>query len=319
MSDNSLDVSVIIATYNRAEFLRQTLETLVLQDFPSGTWEILVINNRSTDNTEEVVHEFMAKHSLIRLVREEKQGLSHARNRGIGESLGRITVHLDDDVLLEPHWLTTMVAPLQNDKDRKIGVLGGRTINCFPEDKRLKWAVWFRRSNPYSETLCQLHESPFPIGGGNLAVPHFIYDEVGDFKTELGRNGSIMLCGEDTEFIDRVWQAGFEIWYNGPAKLLHQIPASRLTFASIYNHCYHYGRSSVIRKISSKTAANQPVMGYLIKKTLVYVLSLPFLATIAFLCLITCQTGKFKSYLARIGRSLGRIHQTCFYLLGGKC
>ncbi|MDR1494325.1 MAG: glycosyltransferase [Planctomycetaceae bacterium] len=316
--NTEINISVIIATYNRSVFLRQTLETLIRQDFPKGTWEILVINNQSTDDTESVLQEFSARDSRIRSVYEEKIGTSLARNRGILESRGQITVHLDDDVILEPSWLKTLVAPIQNDLRQRIGVLGGRTINYFPDKEVNQWASPFRESRPYSDHLCQLHNSPFPIGGGNMAVPRWVYDQIGMFNTNLGPVGNIMLFAEDTEFIDRAYNAGLEIWYNGEASLLHQIPASRLTFSAIFNHRYNYGRSSVIRKTMKMRENGQTIIWKLLQKIIFYSLSLLVFLLGALGTIIIFRRDIFKRFLVRAGGSLGYIRQSLYYLLGGK-
>ena len=93
-------LTVAIPTYNRADFLRQTLAGIALQVFPPGQFEVLVIDNNSTDHTRAVVAEFAAAHPAPRHVLETKQGLDHARNRAIAEARGEIIVFADDDILV---------------------------------------------------------------------------------------------------------------------------------------------------------------------------------------------------------------------------
>src|ERR1051325_2688261 len=97
----SLPLTVAIPTYNRADFLRQTLAGIALQVFP-GEFEVLVIDNNSTDHTRAVVAEFADAHPAPRHVLETKQGLDHARNRAIAEARGEIIVFADDDILVKP-------------------------------------------------------------------------------------------------------------------------------------------------------------------------------------------------------------------------
>src|SRR6202030_3038576 len=99
---SALPATVALPTYNRAELLRQTLEGVTRQNYPAGEFEILVIDNNSTDATAEVVASFAARSPAPRRVVETKQGLNHARNRAIDEARGEVIVFGDDDILVSP-------------------------------------------------------------------------------------------------------------------------------------------------------------------------------------------------------------------------
>ena len=92
-------LSLIIATYNRSAQLVETLRSVVAQDAPAGAWECVVVDNNSSDDTAERFAAFAAAHPdhALRMVREGRQGLSHARNRGIAESRGGLIAIIDDD------------------------------------------------------------------------------------------------------------------------------------------------------------------------------------------------------------------------------
>ncbi|MBO7286094.1 MAG: glycosyltransferase family 2 protein, partial [Alistipes sp.] len=94
-----LDLSLIIATYNRAEQLMVTLESVAMQHYPTARWECIVVDNNSKDNTRERVEAFAAAHPTLQLryCFEQNQGLSYARNRGIEEAEGEILAFVDDD------------------------------------------------------------------------------------------------------------------------------------------------------------------------------------------------------------------------------
>src|SRR3954471_4782626 len=115
----TIKVTVAIPTYNRADFLRQTLAGIAAQQFPREHFEVLVIDNNSTDHTAAVVAEFANERPAPRYLREEKQGLDHARNRALAEARGEIVVFGDDDILVKPDWLAQMAVPLIADAARK--------------------------------------------------------------------------------------------------------------------------------------------------------------------------------------------------------
>src|SRR5471030_2476741 len=134
MTSSTLKVTVAIPTYNRADFLRQTLAGLTAQQFPRDHFEVLVIDNNSGDHTAAVVAEFASAQPAPRYLREEKQGLDHARNRALVEARGEIIVFGDDDILVKPDWLAQMAGPIMADATtRKIGAVGGEVIPVFPD------------------------------------------------------------------------------------------------------------------------------------------------------------------------------------------
>src|SRR5439155_19997286 len=106
---------------------------IVAQQFPRDHFEVLVIDNNSTDRTRAVVAEFANAHPAPRHVLETQQGLDHARNRAIGEARGEILLFGDDDILVQPDWIAQMVVPLLADPVRRIGAVGGEVVPVFPD------------------------------------------------------------------------------------------------------------------------------------------------------------------------------------------
>ncbi len=99
-------LSVIICTYNRDKYIQMVLRSLEKQTLSQGDFEVLIVNNNSLDNTEEIVQNYLKKTSLrIQYMIEYNQGVSYARNRGVGEAKGDIIVFLDDDETVEPDFL----------------------------------------------------------------------------------------------------------------------------------------------------------------------------------------------------------------------
>ncbi len=131
-----MNITIAICTWNRAKLLRQTLEQMTKLRHPESiSWELLVVNNNSTDNTEEVVNEFGGR-LPVRHIFEPKQGLSHARNRAISEAKGDYIIWTDDDVLVDEYWLIEYVKGFNKYPD---AAFFGGPIGPWFETRPPKW------------------------------------------------------------------------------------------------------------------------------------------------------------------------------------
>jgi glycosyltransferase involved in cell wall biosynthesis len=119
-------ISVIVCTYNRARRLEQTLKSLQEMAVPVGLpWELIIVDNNSSDNSKEIIDDFINKSDLnVRYVIERYQGLSHARNTGILEASGNIIAFTDDDCIVDRHWITSISKEFQSSES--IAGIGGR-------------------------------------------------------------------------------------------------------------------------------------------------------------------------------------------------
>jgi glycosyltransferase involved in cell wall biosynthesis len=203
-----IKVTVAIPTYNRADFLRQTLAGVVAQHFPREHFEVLVIDNNSRDHTRAVVAEFAAARPAPRYLHEPQQGLDHARNRAIAEARGEIIVFGDDDILVQPDWLAQMAVPLLADAGaRRIGAVGGEVIPVFP-DGLPEWVREWHAPLAFRADTGPLEAKHSPMGA-NLAFPKFVFEQLGPFHTALDRAAGNYFSGGDSEMIRRVRAAGF--------------------------------------------------------------------------------------------------------------
>ncbi len=309
-SSAPIKVSVAIPTYNRAAYLRQTLAGIVGQQFPREHFEILVIDNNSTDATPAVVAEFAQAQPSPRYLRETKQGLDHARNRAIAEARGEIIVFGDDDILVEPDWLAQIAVPLLADgAARRIGAVGGEVIPVFPHglpDWVREWhaPLGFRSgAGPLEPRQCPM--------GANLAFPKWIFDELGPFHTALDRAAGNYFSGGDSEMLRRVRAAGYEVWFAPAAAVKHQMPANRTTFRYATRHAFDSARSRVIDRAGQSGAA-----AYLVGRLFANIAKALGFGLLAVFNVICFRGGAAKKALVRAWRSCGYVYQIPRSLFG---
>lgn len=300
-------VTVAIPTYNRAEFLRQTLDRIVRQNFPNDQFEVLVIDNNSRDNTRAVVESFARESPAPRYILETNQGLDHARNRAVAEAKGDIILLGDDDILVEPDWISQMTAPFSADSGHKIGSVGGEVIPSFP-DGMPRWMEEAHQPLAYRRDLGPLPASQAPMGA-NVAFPRWVFDKHGPFHAELDRQGGRLFGGGDTEMIRRLRAAGLEIWFAPAAKVLHQIPASRLNLRYALRHAFDSARSRVVDRVGTARAAGRSPAGYLASRAIANLGKLAGFLLLVLLNILVLRLGGAKMALVRAWRSCGYLYQ----------
>ncbi len=240
-------ITVILCTYNRAQSLGKTLESVVAQIMPpSIDWELLVVDNNSTDDTHEVVKDLQRRFpQRVRYAFEPQQGISFARNTGVRSAGGEIIAFIDDDETADPKWLQSLTAHLfSGDWSGS----GGRVVPQWNSPP----PRWVSSKNSF---ICgplamfdpdteggQLNEPPF---GANMAFRREVFERYGGFRTDLGRSGKGLLSGEDTEFGRRVMAAGACLRYEPHAITNHPVESSRVRKKYFLLWWFNKGRSDV--------------------------------------------------------------------------
>lgn len=202
-----MDISVIIGTYNRCDSLMKSVQSVILTNVPDGiTWELVIVDNNSTDKTRELIADVKFKTTAdIRYVLEKRPGLSHARNRGIDESKGRIIAFLDDDCIVDPSWLSCLVHEFYSDPE--LCGIGGR-VELFDErDKPV--TIMTSRDRRLFSSAGQLFSF---MHGCNMAFNRKVFQKIGGFDVRLGP-GTKILAAEDADIIYRVFKNGFKMLY----------------------------------------------------------------------------------------------------------
>lgn len=250
-------LSVVIATYNRSEELISTLNSFLEQKLDRSLWEVLVVNNNSTDNTEELFAAFIAKNPNcgFRIIFEPRQGLSYARNCGIDNTTADVIVMVDDDVQVENDFLTIYYDFFTNNSDAAAS--GGRVIPKY-NFKAPKWLSPFTEK-PIGGTLnmgARIKEfgTGYPTGC-NMAFRRSAVERSGGFNTSLGRTGGKLLAGEEKDFFDRIKRCGGRVFYLPTAIVYHIIPKERFSKEYFDKVTLMIGCSERIRTKSISTKA----------------------------------------------------------------
>ena len=253
-----INISLIIATYNRAEQLMITLRSVAAQNKMSAQWECIVVDNNSRDNTKERVEEFIKEHPSLNIIYhfESKQGLSHARNAGIARAKGEIIAFIDDDERIVPDFIGAYINLFENYPAAMAA--GGKIIAEYPTG-RPRWMSHYTERPIANPMDFGDYVRPFPKGripgGGNMAMRREVFDKIGVFNTSLGRTGKSLIGGEESDLFERIAKAGMECYYTPRAVMYHIIPAEKLTDSYFERLCYNTGASQLTRaQIHNRTS-----------------------------------------------------------------
>lgn len=244
-------ITVAICTYNRADYLHDTLQGLSAQSADSGQFEILVINNNSKDHTKRVCDDFIKMHNAlnVRVVEEHEQGLSRARNRAARECSAPVILYIDDDVFLPKTFIETAIT--YSDSCSEPFCAGGCIDVAFEgESRQPAWIPnelmpMFGLHKPFEKER-EYPESNFPRGG-NMVIHQSVFEKAGYFKTDLGRTGTQLLGGEEKAFFDTARRKGIPLCYWPDLKLTHRIGRDRLGKRYIRNQSIGIGHSEWLR------------------------------------------------------------------------
>jgi glycosyltransferase involved in cell wall biosynthesis len=246
-------LSLIVCTYNRDKYLYGALQCIAENGFPTETYEIILANNMSTDNTEAECQRFQKDYPEVdfRYFIETHQGLSFARNRGIEESRGDTLVFLDDDSYIQKSYLENLQKQLETYPDAD--AFGGKIDPIFESGEAPKWLSKWNYSwvsaIDLGEKVCQFKGKAFPIGA-NMGIRKAMLDKIGVFNTQLGRTKKNLMGGEEKDLFERIRQQGGNIYYFPDVVVHHVIPPTRTTKDYVKRLGEGVGRSERIRTLS---------------------------------------------------------------------
>ncbi|MDL2222607.1 glycosyltransferase family 2 protein [Bacteroidales bacterium OttesenSCG-928-M11] len=247
---DSLFFSIVVCTYNRANYLTQTLVSIAEQTFPMENFEVLVVDNNSLDDTEETVRVFIASYPNIqmRYLREMNQGVSYCRNLGVSEARGEFIVFIDDDETVDKTFLMALYSFFKDHPEAKL--CAEPVFPVYNSDKP-KWL------SPFTERLLtgayykgnkvkKVKAKDYP-GTGHATFRRDLFTKYGGFKTDLGRKGSSLMGGEDKDFFLRLIEQGIDCYYIPQAIVSHYISDDKLTSRHFRALTYAIGKTERIR------------------------------------------------------------------------
>ena len=250
--------SLIICTYNRDKYIYDTLQHIAENEFPKERYEIVLINNNSTDDTEQEVFRFWKDFPEydFRYFIETNQGLSYARNRGIKESKGNVLVFLDDDSFVEKDYLKNLEKNLEKSSD--LAAFGGKITPLFESGITpvwlSKWTYSWVSAIDLGEATKLFTGKQYPIGA-NMGFTKKCIDKYGSFNTSLGRSKKNLMGGEEKDIFDRIMRNNEKIYYFPDIEVKHVIPEARTTKDYICRMGQGVGMSEKLRTLGlSKTA-----------------------------------------------------------------
>lgn len=237
-------ISVIICTFNRCDSLVDTMASLQSMEVPPDIdWDIIVVDNNSTDRTRECVEAFASTSRVpVRYLLERTQGLSHARNLGIRSTAREYIAYTDDDILVDRHWLGNIVEAFTT---RQVDCVGGRIIPHWL-GKRPAWLndnlLNVLAMLDYGDAAFEFRrEDPRILFGANFAFRRTSLIDVGMFNVALGRTGQFG-CGEDKDIFDKLRERGARAFYDPRIMVLHKVFPDRMNKPYFRNWHYAAGK-----------------------------------------------------------------------------
>jgi|GEM_PF-3773787 len=228
--------SVIICTYNRFDYLVETLHSVLSRIENRSDVEVLVVDNNSGDETQTIQSIFSGQ-TEVKYFLELNQGLSHARNRGIKESLGDILIFLDDDIDLDHSYFERIQIEFENPS---VNILGGKVLpfnSNMPE--------WLPSKYYYLASVFDLGDERLVVPmlmGANYAMRKNVADRVGYYNVELGRKGNNLMGGEESDYFNRASNFGYHLDYEPTLIVYHKIQP-KLNKKYIFNYAVQCGLS----------------------------------------------------------------------------
>jgi len=242
------EIAAIICTHNRAEYLGAAIDSLLTQNFHD--FQIIIVDNASTDNTKEIVKTRLPNPKL-KYIYEPVLGLSVARNTGAQATSTPILAYLDDDAEASPQWLQVLVSAYQNNP--KLAIAGGQVTLIWPEG--ITPPNWISQELSGCLGYYDLGENPLYINnpgltprGLNYSIRRTFLEQVGGFDISLGRIGKKLLSNEELYMTELALEQGWQVAYLPEAKVAHHVAPERISPAWFLRRSWWQGVSECYRE-----------------------------------------------------------------------
>ena len=240
-SEKAVDISCLVCTYNRCDDLRELLETALAQETGGEfTFEVIVVDNNSTDKTRDTVKDFIdAGHSNLHYFFEPRQGKSYALNTALDAAKGWAYVITDDDFILPSNWLRDIYQAFRSHPEA--AVISGKVLPRW----QARAPGWLTKDHWSAIAMADYGETPFyadedkPICLLAGAFRKAAVQEVGGYHPDLGVSPGQIGGIEDLDILQRLWKAGYKALYQPHIAFEHKVGANRLT--KEYHRRWHRG------------------------------------------------------------------------------
>ena len=234
-------ISILICTCNREYILRDCLDSLVNQTADKLLYEVIVVNNNSTDNTQSIAEEYASTQPNFRVIIEKNQGLSYARNRGYKEAKYDWVSYIDDDAKAYPNYVERVLSTIEN---YDFDFFGGMYYPWYRDTIRPKWlSEDFGKSQKYKEMASYLDNGH--ITGCVCVFNRIPLDEIGGFPFDLGMTGTTIAYGEEIYVQNKLIEKGYKIGFDPELCIEHLVPKYKQTLKWHIQSAYAHGRDSI--------------------------------------------------------------------------
>jgi GT2 family glycosyltransferase len=232
------EISVVISTYNRRDSLARTIESVLAQtDAPE--YELIVVDNRSTDRTAPLIKEYVYRSDRVRYVFEPKQGVAYGRNAGIGRAVAPIIAFTDDDVVVSANWLKAIHTAFE--EKPQFGCIGGKVSPLWPAPP----PRWLTPKHWAPLALLDYGEAQ-PLGPdnrkclitANMAVRREVFECIGGFSPNFQKSAGLIYALEDTELQERYWRTGGRCFFDPRIEVYAEVQSFRLE--KQYHRRWHF-------------------------------------------------------------------------------
>lgn len=273
-----MKISIIICTYNRELYLPKCLEHLKNQTEDPSNFEIILVNNNSTDNTEKICQDYVQQNPQLSVtyVKETNPGLSFARNKGIETATGDILCFIDDDGFAIPEYVSIIKKFAEDERYSNIVSFGGKVNPCYNEGMEPKWLSKYIDGLVSKVDLgdeVKLFTKKYPAGC-NMVFRKEFFEEHGGFNVDLHTRG------DDKFVFDKLKKAGLTTLYIPTLEVEHFIDDYRLEKGFIIRLSKIIGQSEAIRlKNASFSERLLKILEYKFKLGAAFIIALGFLFT----------------------------------------
>ena len=258
-------LSVIIPTRNRASFLKEALKSLTYQSYPPDLFEVIVIDNGSTDATVKICEKYLSKILNFRFFTVHNPGLHVGRHLGAQKARGKILVYIDDDIIADKGWLQAIDKAFENDS---VVLVGGKILpewggdipdwlNCFEGHNEHGWWLGYLSLLDFGDEIKEI--PPYFVFGCNFSIRKNVLFDCGGFHPDAMPQDLIRFRGDgETGLSFKISQKKFKTLYVPSALVYHRVPKDRLTVDYFCRRAFNQGVSDSYTEIRRNGGVDIP-------------------------------------------------------------